>query len=711
MFSVFKRMKYHYGSINDRIIRIFIPLIAIFLLSMFLLSSIFSSLFSSVAQNLIAENYNSSLKMISTYYRQLRFSTVPLLDNLFDDENVKTYIFAKKSKEQAMIDSYTVLENVVARNEYLHSVYIYNENYGFFSSLNGAENLDELSDSTLLNFLSKNPKNQTLYQRQSTFSETNIYFSKDDKTDVQTNLYTICNNSYDKNGKLIYGIILNLSESVARQLFVSGDTLIGKNFYIVNDEYFISHPDASLFGSSIKKNPLIEQINSYDKTSGSKIIHDNDTKQEYLACWYDQAEMNWRLIYLIPMGYIRIPLNNLRNEMILFFIVILIIVNFILFLESKHMAHQLSRENRLIAYLKGRTSMKTFVYPPGELFNMSIFCLSGGKLDSSSADIELMSEIPLEFLRTYLKIDNKKRFLLYTERLTFVFLTRKDRENHLSMLGKLRIDLLDKYDFKLSALCDDVPIPFEDMPDYYFDIKNSLFSYILERKGFVEIYNEKDKSQLDFFVSDATAIENALIHKSVADYESAVINLIGNLKQQKNYELFCSIKIYLANSIQGICSEMFIKTDLIDKEEWKNKVIRSNDYDCLVRNLFRISALITNYNNCNSSRHLDELMDLMKKIVADNLYDLNLSSTMIAEKAGLSLGYARNLFKNHEGLSLNEYFGTKRIEKACSLLISTNEGVNEIREKVGFSNYSYFCTYFKKIKGVSPSSYRLKNRI
>ncbi|WP_376774384.1 helix-turn-helix domain-containing protein [Paenibacillus eucommiae] len=51
---------------------------------------------------------------------------------------------------------------------------------------------------------------------------------------------------------------------------------------------------------------------------------------------------------------------------------------------------------------------------------------------------------------------------------------------------------------------------------------------------------------------------------------------------------------------------------------------------------------------------------------------------------------------------------TKRFEKAMKLLTGTALEVNEIAEKVGYLNQSYFNSIFKKITGVYPTRYRLQ---
>lgn len=66
------------------ILKVFIPIASIFLLTMIIMALLFSGMFTNVAQSLIVDDFLASLKMISTYYRQMRFNTVPIIDDLSD---------------------------------------------------------------------------------------------------------------------------------------------------------------------------------------------------------------------------------------------------------------------------------------------------------------------------------------------------------------------------------------------------------------------------------------------------------------------------------------------------------------------------------------------------------------------------------------------------------------------------------------------------
>jgi YesN/AraC family two-component response regulator len=698
---------------GSKVLRIFIPITSIFLIFMFSLAMVFSTLFTNVAQKIIVEDYKSSLEMIGTYYKQLRFTAVPIIDDLFEEEKIQDYLFSKESKEQAMNGCLAKLENAVARNAYVHSVYIYNEDYGFFSSFVGKENPNMLSDSSLLAFLNQHPSNQRLYQRQSVFTNKEILFSREVTLDQQTNLYTICQNSYDENGKLKYGVIMNLSETMARELISSDKDMTIKNFYMIDkEENFISHPDKTQFGSKVADDSLFSVVADFKDSSGSTTIMDSDGK-EYLACWFDLNEMNWRLIYLMPMSFLKQPLAKLRLQLVLVFLFFLVLANLLLIWESRRVNSQLSRENRLINYLKGTIDSSSFVYLPNTLFNITLMHLEGTKAENSHTEYEYKNTKYVGYIAKYLSLgmDSKATFLLSVEKNVLVYISAKQDGNLVSKFKKLKIDAMDSMKLSVSILYEEEPVAFENLPEFYNEMKERLFSMIIDTSGFVRSFSKLEEREVNFFLSETAELENTVMRKSAEEYEKAISLMLRNLKNQENYELFCSMKNYLGYSIEGLCSELFKASEILDKEEWKAGIMQSRNYEELKTNLLRISDLFTEYKQQASSKHQDKLVENMKTIIKEHLFDVNLSSTFISDKAGLSLGYARNLFKNNEGIALNDYFGLLRIEEACRQLASTNVSINEIREKLGFSNTSYFCTYFKKMKGMSPTAYRQKNKL
>jgi AraC-like DNA-binding protein len=702
-FFVFKNIE------QKRLIKIFLPISLVFLIFLFALAMLFSASFTKVGTKIITQNYISSLSMIGKYYQQMRFNTVPIASNLLDDENIQNYIFARKNKTEAMIKAFYSIENVVARNNYLNSIYLYNDEYGFFSSVKGNEGFNNLNDSTLLDFINSHPKNNTLYQRNiySNNVASKDYLSSGDKEQI-INLFTICNNSYDENGKLKYGIIVNLDESKARDLFFSDMDNSYANFYMFRkDGNFLSHPNPEFYGESITDFPLFSQINDAKEDSGNMIISDDDGNS-YLACWITESEMNWRLVYLLPMNLILRPLQTLRNTLLVIFFAVLILSYVAIYLASRRMERSLSRKGRLISYLNGKIDNSSFViYSPQTLFSIASIKLVLKKEKIMDEDQMYLSLKAFDYMSNYFKNNKLDGFLLNMELGIYVYVIPKSIKNINSLLQKLKIDIHDDLNIELNSVFVEEQVSFEELPEISKSLINDLKNICLEQRSVVIPYEKKvltASSGVGLFQS--SDLVKALMVKNSKAYDIEVDKMIESLKVQNDWELFKSLKVYLYYAFESTCTKYLKLNSMVFLDEWKTQIIKASTYDELKEALLKIDKLIESANDNESMRHQTELINTIKEFIDKNLVDVNLSSAQIADELKLSLGYVRSQYKSIEGESINDYIGRKRLSLACTLLIETNKSVNEIRESVGFSNYCYFCTYFKKIKGCSPSNYR-----
>ncbi len=62
-------------------------------------------------------------------------------------------------------------------------------------------------------------------------------------------------------------------------------------------------------------------------------------------------------------------------------------------------------------------------------------------------------------------------------------------------------------------------------------------------------------------------------------------------------------------------------------------------------------------------------------------------------------------------MGANDYINKFRMEKAITLITSTDMSFTEIAEKVGFTTSRYFSTAFKQYTGETPTQYkRRENR-
>ena len=78
----------------------------------------------------------------------------------------------------------------------------------------------------------------------------------------------------------------------------------------------------------------------------------------------------------------------------------------------------------------------------------------------------------------------------------------------------------------------------------------------------------------------------------------------------------------------------------------------------------------------------------------------------VARRIGISRSYLTSIFKKEMKVSPQEFLMNFRMEKAASLLRSTDNSVNMIASEVGYSDALSFSKLFHKRFGVSPTDYR-----
>lgn len=86
------------------------------------------------------------------------------------------------------------------------------------------------------------------------------------------------------------------------------------------------------------------------------------------------------------------------------------------------------------------------------------------------------------------------------------------------------------------------------------------------------------------------------------------------------------------------------------------------------------------------------------------------SEKMLARSVNLSPARLRQLFKEETGLAPIQYLKHLRMKSAAELLNSTFLSIKEIAFQTGSGDASHFVRDFRKLKGVTPSQFRIQNK-
>jgi len=122
------------------------------------------------------------------------------------------------------------------------------------------------------------------------------------------------------------------------------------------------------------------------------------------------------------------------------------------------------------------------------------------------------------------------------------------------------------------------------------------------------------------------------------------------------------------------------------------------------RILLALSKEYTNY------AQPENIVDVISAYIRKN-YCADLSLKSLSEVFYMSPTYLSAHFNEKGGVTISNYIKMIRLNKAIELLTGTNTAINCIAKMVGYPNYRYFCSLFKKEHGLTPMGYRMAYKL
>ncbi len=96
------------------------------------------------------------------------------------------------------------------------------------------------------------------------------------------------------------------------------------------------------------------------------------------------------------------------------------------------------------------------------------------------------------------------------------------------------------------------------------------------------------------------------------------------------------------------------------------------------------------------------------EMIQNSYWKQELNVNRLAGSLNVERSYLYRLFKEHAGVSPQEYLTEVRMERACELLSAGELSVQAVACSVGYKDALYFSRLFRKRKGTTPSNYRRK---
>lgn len=225
----------------------------------------------------------------------------------------------------------------------------------------------------------------------------------------------------------------------------------------------------------------------------------------------------------------------------------------------------------------------------------------------------------------------------------------------------------------------------EKLHDGFFclDIKD-------EKELYAALYNvdrERVERQIEHIFAQISELR--LRSKSTRLVCAELINILNKVCKENGIEVS---RLYSVEDVPYIMMEKY--ETLLDIKKW-------------IQGLFANLLSILEQNRI--SGHLSKATQMATIYIQEN-YDRDISLSDAAEYAGVSPSYLSRLFKEECGVGFAEYLNRVRIEKAKWYIEQGKYKLSEVVNRVGYNNYNYFFTVFKKMEGLTPLEYEKRCR-
>lgn len=164
-----------------------------------------------------------------------------------------------------------------------------------------------------------------------------------------------------------------------------------------------------------------------------------------------------------------------------------------------------------------------------------------------------------------------------------------------------------------------------------------------------------------------------------------------------------------------------------NKDQYIYSIGKHHSISTAYKNIISETLSFRPYSNELCSCYLTQILSLVSRYTAEqrmssdneqskpveaiiNYINKNYNKPITIEELANIVGYAPRyifkFFRKVTSVTPVKYINLVRIQKAKELILSTSYKMNEIAEKVGFSDVYYFSRVFKAIEGKSPMQFK-----
>lgn len=118
---------------------------------------------------------------------------------------------------------------------------------------------------------------------------------------------------------------------------------------------------------------------------------------------------------------------------------------------------------------------------------------------------------------------------------------------------------------------------------------------------------------------------------------------------------------------------------------------------------------MTHYMESRAKDHYKTISDRMRHMIHEE-FDTDITLESCADRLSYHPDYIKKVFRKETGINFSDYVGQYRMDMAKQWLRETDLKVNEIAEKLRYTNAQNFIRFFRKLEGKTPGQYRNEHR-
>ena len=155
----------------------------------------------------------------------------------------------------------------------------------------------------------------------------------------------------------------------------------------------------------------------------------------------------------------------------------------------------------------------------------------------------------------------------------------------------------------------------------------------------------------------------------------------------------------LANHINSIIKEYE------NKKPYHQKIIKIHVQAIVLELMRRDASIPAEADYQTKGTNMSQIASALEYI--NKNYDKQMKAAELADICSMSETHFRRIFESYINMSPMDYVNLIRIQKACELMKKTNDSMDTIAVRCGFSTTSTFNRNFRKFVGTSPYQWKI----